>query len=58
MNGYTVRVYNAEGRNILTYDRVTVDNDLEPPYAVIRSAETTEPVALIPSTFVLEFVRE
>ncbi len=58
MTGYTVRVYNNDGRNILTYDKVTVDNDLEPPYAVIRSAETAEPVALVPSTFVLEFVRE
>lgn len=58
MSGYTVKVYNAEGRNVLTYDKVTIDNDLEPPYAVIRSAETSEPVALVPSTFIIEFVRE
>ena len=58
MSGYTVRVYNNEGRNVLTYDKVTIDNDLDPPYAVVRSVETNEPVALVPVTFVLEIVRE
>ena len=58
MSGYTVRVYNADGRNVLTYDKVTIDNDLEPPYTIVRSTETNEAVALVPVTFVLEIVRE
>lgn len=56
MAGSTVKVYNSEGRNVLTYDNVMIDNDLDPPYIVIRSAETSNAVALVPVTFILEIV--
>lgn len=54
MSSYTVRVLNSHGRCVATYDNATVDNDIDPPYVILRNTKTDLVVALIPTTFILD----
>lgn len=54
MSSHTIRVLNQYGTCVATYENASVDNDLEPPYAIIRDARNGMVIALVPTKFILD----